>query len=835
MRQPFRCSALYLALAAASTFALGLPVAVAGDVAHEAVRRYQIAPGPLSQAITRFADQAGLRLIVTSELLAGRRSAGLDGEFVVEQGLQQLLQGSGLAASISGDSLSLAALQDDQVAAINLGATTVNAQALTQSTEHTHAYNSGVTAVGSKVATSVREVPHSVSVITRKQIEDQNLNSLTDVMSKMTGVSLQKGGISQASMGNESNFFSRGFAVSNTQIDGGAPLTTSIAGYGSLSQLDMAQYDHVEFLRGVDGLFSSTGDPGGTINLVRKRALHDNQVRFAASAGSWDNYRSEFDVTGPLVDSAAIRGRLGMAYQDSKAFYDYGDTQNSLTYGSLEFDLSPDTTLTLGGSYQDNDGVPNFSGLPRYTSGADLKLPRRTAFTSNWNTVREKTTQAYVKVEQSFTPDWSLTTDVSYVDIDRDSSGLYYFGGVDPDTGDGPAWYNYPNTGGSVRKSFNSYVKGSFDAFDRRHDVLGGVDYTHSVGSVIQRTGYIANIPLDLGGRTPPADQGSYLTKNQYLPEIRKSLYGMLRLALTDEMKVIVGGRVADFTYQNNQAFFTGAGGRSRSGTQRESGEFTPYAGLTYDLGEQWTAYTSYAETFTPQSGSTKGPSNAPLDPSTSKNYEIGLKGQLLEGRVNTLFAVYRIEQEGAAIEDPLYKDQPIATGSCCFTNQGLVISQGFDAEVSGEVAPGLQLMAGYTYNHAIDKQSDASRTTFEGVTPKHLFKVWGTYQLPGALQDWTLGAGATSQSRTSKSGDAATYNPDSGKFDGEYLPYKFMQAGYTIWSGSLAYKVDEHWTATVNANNLFDKRYYATVGNSMYNNFYGDPRNFMLTLRGTF
>ena len=56
----------------------------------------------------------------------------------------------------------------------------------------------------------------------------------------------------------------------------------------------------------------------------------------------------------------------------------------------------------------------------------------------------------------------------------------------------------------------------------------------------------------------------------------------------------------------------------------------------------------------------------------------------------------------------------------------------------------------------------DASRTTFEGVTPKHLFKVWGTYQLPGALQDWTLGAGATSQSRTSKSGDAATYNPDS-------------------------------------------------------------------------
>ncbi|GLO13321.1 ligand-gated channel [Pseudomonas putida] len=791
-------------------------------------KRYAIAAGPMELAVTRFAGEAGVALSYDTRLTAGRMSPGLEGSFSVEQGFARLLQGSPLSAVLNGDG-SYSLVEAGAGQGVMLTPTAVIGQGLEPDA---NSYSAGSAAVGSKVATSLREVPHSVSVITRQRIEDQNLNNLTEVMSKMTGVSLQKGGISQAAMGNESNFFSRGFAVSNTTIDGGAPLTTSIAGYGSLSQLDMAQYERVEFLRGVDGLYSSTGDPGGTINLVRKRALHDSQLAFSASAGSWDNYRSEFDVTGPLVESGAIRGRLGMAYQDSKSFLDYVDTQNSLTYGSLEVDLNPATTLTLGGSYQDNDGVPYFAGLPRYSNGDDLGLPRHTAYTASWNTVREKTTQLYAKAEHAFNDDWALTTDLSYVDIDRDSAGLYFFGAVDPVSGTGPTWNNFPNKSGSVRKSVNSYLKGGFDAFDRHHDLLVGVDYTDTIGSVIQRRGLLG-VPLDLGGRTPPDDQGSVAVKKQELPEIRRSAYGMTRLALTDEFKLILGGRLSDYSYQNKQVFYSNDT-QSRPPTEHKRGVTTPYAGLTYDLNDQWTAYTSYAETFTPQAGFTDT-SGAQIDPATSKNYEIGLKGQLFDGRVNTSFAVYRIEQQDSAVYDEEGTGPVGSEATCCYFNAGEVVSKGFDAEVSGEVAKGLQLMAGYTYSRLEAKDAEEGRSAFEGVTPKHLLKVWGTWQLPGGLEDWKVGLGAISQSATSKSGSVSTFDPGTGTWGEPSVPYKFMQAGYTIWSASLDYKIDEHWSATLNGNNLFDKKYYSTVGTSQYNNFYGDPRNFMLTIRGKY
>ena len=826
----------HTALALAVHLALGTAIAWPGvsfaeQMNSSQTRPYNIAAGTLTETLSQFASRSGVALSFDGARTQALQSPGLQGNYSVDQGFAVLLAGSGLHAVRQANGVYLLIASKHSKGAVELGATSVLGQALQ---EDAHSYTVNAATVGSKVATSLREVPHSVSVITRQRIEDQNLNSLTDVMGKMTGVSLQKGGISQAAMGNESNFFSRGFAVSNTTLDGGAPLTTSIAGYGSLSQLDMAQYERVEFLRGVDGLYSSTGDPGGTINLVRKRALRENQLTFSASAGSWDNYRSEFDLSGPLVDSGDIRGRLGMAYQDSKSFMDYVDTQNALTYGALEFDLAPDTTLTLGGSFQDNDGVPYFAGLPRYTNGDDLELPRHTAFTSDWNTVREKTTQLYTRLEHSFNADWSLTTDLTYVDIDRDSTGLYFFGGVDPLTGTGTTWHQFPNKGGSVRKTVNSYAKGGFDAFDRHHDVLFGVDYTNTVGTVIQRIGRIQGIPVDLDGRNPPEDLGSTANKKQELPEIRRSAYGMTRLALSEELKLILGGRLSDYSYQNKQDFYDGVTPPSRPETQHKRGVFTPYAGLTYDLDEQWTTYTSYAETFTPQAGFTDT-DGVQLDPATSKNYEIGLKGQLLDGRMNTSFAVYRIEQENNAVYDEFGTGPIGSEATCCYFNAGQVVSKGFDAEVSGEVAKGLQLMAGYTYNRLEAKSADEGRSTFEGVTPKHLLKVWGTYQLPGELYDWKVGLGAISQSATSKQGFVTPFNPATGKFDGDPVNYKFLQSGYTVWSASLDYQIDNNWSATLNANNLFDKKYYSTVGTSAYNNFYGDPRNFMLTVRSKF
>ncbi|MNJ53836.1 Fe(3+)-pyochelin receptor precursor [compost metagenome] len=123
----------------------------------------------------------------------------------------------------------------------------------------------------------------------------------------------------------------------------------------------------------------------------------------------------------------------------------------------------------------------------------------------------------------------------------------------------------------------------------------------------------------------------------------------------------------------------------------------------------------------------------------------------------------------------------------------------------------------------------------YSAVTPKHLFKLWSTYRLPGDLEKWKLGMGVTAQSSNGRSGTVNAFNPDSGQYDGAAEAFKFVQAGYAIWSSSLEYQIDKHWSAILNANNVFDKKYYQTVGTSANGNFYGEPRNFTLTVRATY
>ncbi|MFD2644194.1 TonB-dependent siderophore receptor [Pseudomonas japonica] len=808
--------------------------------AQPAARQYQldIPAGPLPQAIAALSLATGQQLLYSNERIFEQHSpAALRGRYSLEQALDILLRGTGLQWRRSSANV-LTIDNAPSGDALELGATPVTAVGLSGITENTGSYNADQVAVGSKTAKSVREVPHSVSVVTRQRIEEQNLTTLTDALDKTTGVTLQRNGASGSSLGNDSNFFSRGFAVSNIQIDGGAPLDTTISGYGSTSQLDLAQFDHVEFLRGVDGLYSGSGNPGGTINLVRKRALPERQLTFSASAGSWDTYRTELDATGPLTEQGNIRGRLGMAYQDNRYFYDVANMNKQLVYGALEFDLTPDTLLTVGGSYQTGEGVANFGGLPRYTNGDDIKLPRRTALVTSWDTVDETTKQAYLKLEHAFNADWSWTTDITWMDMDRDANSLFANGGIDPLTGDGARWLHYPAKTGLERKAINTYVKGNFDLLGRSHELLLGGDYAHSKGYTVQRWGNDNFAPFNLFDFTRPEDTGSTANKTDDNVTEKYAGYGMVRLSLADPVKLILGGRLSSYHYHDTQIFQNEDGSYNSDSilpTFRVHDKFTPYAGLTYDLDEQWTTYVSYAETYKPQFQQVKGPApGTPLGAVTSKNYELGLKGQLFDGRLDTSFAIYRIEQEGAAIQDPNYPMEYGVT-TCCYLNQGMLVSEGFDAEISGEVAEGFNLFAGYTYNHSVDQKSDESRAIYSGVTPKHLFKLWGTYQLPGVLERFKVGAGVTAQSVNYRAGQVATFNEATQDYSGPKRDYKFSQAGYAVWNSSVEYRIDQNWSATLNANNLLDKRYYQTVGTSDNGNFYGEPRNFVLTVRSRF
>lgn len=787
---------------------------------------YQVAAGGLGDALAEFASRAGVTVQFNPALVEGRRTTGLSGNYSILEGFSRLLAGTGLdAIEHSPGTYILRAATEATLPVVTVAAGRGDA-----GSEGT--YRMPVVSVFK--GQNIKEVPHSVSVVTRQQIEEQNLISLTDVLDKTTGVTVAKRGALSSSYANDSNYYSRGFAVSNVQMDGGASTAAAFGGWaGSISQLDMAQFDRVEFLRGVDGLFSSTGEPGGTINLVRKRPQAERSASISVSAGSWDNYRLEADATGAIALDGRIRARGGFALEDKHYFYDTAKDHREVIYGALETDLTPDTVLTVGGSYQRNDGVPFSGGLPRYVNGEDINLPRHTALTADWNTAVDQMYLLYARLEHNLNADWRLQFNVDRLQVERDAMGLFNSGGADPLTGLGGFWFAFPAQTGSTRTTLNANIKGTFEMLGRQHELIAGADiekgtaYSHQANTNLNGTEFNIFNPPVLGnpGRNPQYNWWDY-------DQQRTAVYGSLKVSLTDPLKLIIGGRYSRYSYDSTATFSSGAAPLVIN--FKESGVFTPYVGMTYALNPLWTAYASYAETYLPQFQQLAGPlPGKALDPVTSKNYEIGIKGELIPAKLNTTFAMYRIDRTGEAMADPAYP-QSWGAYNCCYLNRGKVVSQGFDAEISGEVLTGLQLIAGYTFNHNQSKDSD-SNERYNSITPRHLLKFWGTYQLPAQANKWKVGAGVQMQSAHYVNGTAATYNPQSGEWDGGDVPFKFAQGGYAIWSARIDYQIDQRWSVALNVNNIFDKRYYQTVGTSRNANFYGDPVNAMLSLRGKF
>ncbi len=215
-------------------------------------------------------------------------------------------------------------------------------------TEGTRSYTTGSMSTSAGLPLSIRETPQSVSVITRQRIEDQGLNNLDDVVKAAPGVTLRRTGSDRR------EYLARGFRIDNLMYDG-LPTTAGTFTLDTLSATDLAIYDRIEVVRGATGLMTGAGDPSATLNLVRKRPTATPQASVTTSAGSWDRYRTEIDVSNKLNDSGTLRGRAVAAYEDNDSFIDVRGTKRQTFYGILEGDLSDATTFTIGASKQRED------------------------------------------------------------------------------------------------------------------------------------------------------------------------------------------------------------------------------------------------------------------------------------------------------------------------------------------------------------------------------------------------------------------------------------------------------------------------------------------------
>ena len=111
-------------------------------------------------------------------------------------------------------------------------------------TEGTGSYTTGETAAATHLPLSLQETPQAVTVITRQHMDDQQLNSVQDVLENTTGIATYQ------SDSERTSFYSRGFLINNVQYDGIPTVVGSIVNGSGIGSIDTAFYDRVEVVRG---------------------------------------------------------------------------------------------------------------------------------------------------------------------------------------------------------------------------------------------------------------------------------------------------------------------------------------------------------------------------------------------------------------------------------------------------------------------------------------------------------------------------------------------------------------------------------------------------------
>lgn len=656
----------------------------------------------------------------------------------------------------------------------------------------------GVTTLG-KVPLKPRELPQSASVIDHERLEQQNLFSLDEAMQQATGVTVQPFQLLTTA------YYVRGFKVDSFELDG----VPALLGNTASSPQDMAIYERVEILRGSNGLLHGTGNPAATVNLVRKRPQREFAASTTLSAGRWDRYRAEVDVGGPLSASGNVRGRAVAAYEDRDYFYDVADQGTRLLYGVTEFDLSPDTLLTVGAQYQHIDSITNMAGVPMAKDGSNLGLSRDTYLDVDWDRFKWDTYRAFGSLEQQLGGGWKGKVSAEYQEADSRLRYAGSFGAIDPQTGDGGQLMGAAYKFKSIQRSLDANLNGPVRLFGLTHELLGGVTYAQ--GETRQDTARFLNLPnnpVNVYRWDPhgvPRPQIGQYTSPGTTTTTQKGLYALGRIKLAEPLTLVVGGRESWWDQDTPATRF------------KPGRQFTPYGGLIRDFARDWSWYVSYAEVYQPQADRQTW-NGEPLSPVEGKTYETGIKGELADGRLNLSLAAFRIDLENNPQEDP---DHPGPPNNPFYISGGKVRSQGFELEGTGYLTPYWSLSAGYTYTsteYLKDSQND-SGTRYSTFTPRHLLRLWSNYDLPWQDRRWSVGGGLQAQS---------DYSVD-------YRGVSMRQGGYALVNMRLGYKIDEHWTAAVNVNNLFDRTYYQSLSNPNWNNRYGEPRSFNVSLRGAF
>ncbi|MBK4215337.1 TonB-dependent siderophore receptor [Paracoccus caeni] len=670
-------------------------------------------------------------------------------------------------------------------------------------TEGTGSYDAGAAETATGLPLSIRETPQSVSVVSQQRITDQGLNSTLDALSYTTGINASSYETDRDSIS------ARGFWIGNYIIDG-VKVPTYQGWFSGVSvHSSTATYDHIEVLRGATGLLTGTGEPGAAVSITRKRASSDVaggtvELRY----GSWNRLGGTLDLSQPLSGDGRVRSRLIVDVASEESFVDRYSVEKQTYYGTIEADLTSSTRLSFILEHRNHDPRGStWGGIPLiFSDGTPTDFDRNFSHAPEWAYWASQQTSLISRLEHEFDNGWKATANLGATWRKYDADLVYYSGELDPVTGLGMIGGAWAGSDRNKLLSLDVKMTGPVELFGRSHTLNFGVqadrdwmkrDWPEAIDEPKPPVNF-----LDFDGTYPrpvwaESDEDWQVNRTTY------SAYGSGQFNLSDRLKLVMGARYTDWS--GNMYFEYGEG-------YRKFKHVTPFAGLVYDLSDEWSVYASYTDVF--QSQDYRDRNGKYLDPLLGRNKEIGAKGELMDGRVTASLALFESYQDNFGVEDAGHTIP--GSPEPAYIGVDGIVSRGVEIEVNGEIQPGWNLFFGASTVKLRDQNDD----TFQPWEPTQTVKLFSTYKMQGALSDLTVGGGFRWQNDTYQDVTNSTGT------------YRTHQGSFAVVDVMARYDINDRWSAQLNVNNLFDKHYYSGSWGEID---FGNPRNATLSVTSTF
>lgn len=769
---------------------VGLKRAPAPQLAQDDSQVFDIPAQPLPQALLSFSRTTGIELFFDDAVARGLGSPGVSGRLTPEAALERLLAGTGLGYRFTNPTtvtLERAGGQSSD-GTIRLGTLTVQGRNLGERARGpVEGFAASRTAVGSKTDTPILEIPQSISVVGREELERRNVQTLSEAVQYTPGVRTDAFGADPRGY----DFVSiRGFdAVTNGNFRDGLRMVGSRFAVYTTEPYGMERF---EVLRGPAGALYGQADPAGIVDRVTKRPTAGPIREVEGQIGSWNRFQGAFDLGGALDEEERFLFRLTGLGRESETEFDYNDgtaMDNDRLFIAPAFTWRPseDTELTLLADYMKDERSTDFGpfgGLDRVRTDVIAGEP---GFDEAHH---EQFSLGYLFSHQ-IDDVFAVRQNVRYFHVDVGLHYVYPEAKLDDDTIYRSVWAS-PDV--LSQFAVDNQAEARFSLGPVEQTLLVGLDWSRASERYSNHYGPAPTLsisdPVYAGDIAIPAPYRSAIETLDQL-----GLYAQDQIELYDRVVVTLGGRQDWVDHRTEDRL-------ADSTTDEDSSAFTGRAGVSYLFDFGLAPYVSYAEGFVPQTGADAA-GNA-FDPEQSHQYEVGLKYQ--PPGLDALFtlAAFDLTKTNVLTPDPDNPNLSVQTGE--------IRSRGIELEARGSWQ-GFNFTAAYSYLDSEVTESngaDLGKRPIE--VPEHIAQGWLDYTVQeGALQGFGLGGGLRFI--------GASYDDAANTSE---------TAGYVVADAMLRYDVDDSLSVQVNATNLFDREYVTTCAGVCY---WGEGRQVIGTL----